>query len=48
MPVKSVLAAIFIWQCGKVLWQTIAFQLEMRYALREEEHCIILRLASCR
>jgi hypothetical protein len=36
LPVKLILAVVFIWQCGKLLWQTIAFQHKIRYALREE------------
>jgi len=48
MPVKSVLAVVFIWQRGKLLWQIIAFQHKMRYALRGEEYFIVLQLASRR
>jgi hypothetical protein len=48
LPVKLVLAAIFIWQYGKLLWQNIAFRYKMRYALCGEESFIVLGLASRR
>jgi hypothetical protein len=41
VPVKSVLAAIFMWQRDKILWQTIALQNKIRYVLREEEYFIV-------
>ncbi len=39
LPVKSVLAVVFIWQRGKIVWQIIAFQYKVKYA-SEMSQCV--------
>jgi len=40
LPVKSVLAAVFIWQCGKVIWQRMLLSVSYQHRGGKNESAI--------